>query len=76
MARNYTTDPICGRKLEAGSGGWARSFRGREYYFCSRTCATVFEAFPATYAERKDLDDAQRPADAADPKTSSRRERQ
>jgi YHS domain-containing protein len=42
-------DPVCGMKVAAGQG-YAETFKGREYHFCSRSCLDKFDAQPDRFA--------------------------
>ena len=46
------TDPICGMKVDAGSG-YSRMYQGREYRFCSRNCLDQFDREPERYTKTK-----------------------
>ncbi|MFF4576601.1 heavy metal translocating P-type ATPase [Streptomyces sp. NPDC001410] len=43
------TDPVCGMSISADAAPERRELDGRTYYFCSRQCATTFDADPARY---------------------------
>lgn len=46
-ARNV--DPVCGMQVGSGTG-YAKTYRGVEYHFCSRDCLDKFDAAPDRYA--------------------------
>jgi YHS domain-containing protein len=48
-ARDAGTDPVCGMRVSP-SEGYSRSYRGREFKFCSRDCLDQFDANPAQYS--------------------------
>jgi adenylate cyclase len=43
-------DPVCRRPVERRSAIGRLSFRGREYWFCSLTCAAAFASNPGWHA--------------------------
>lgn len=43
-------DPVCGSAVDTPSSR-RQSFAGQEYYFCSDTCLTQFQADPARFLE-------------------------
>ena len=44
-----TVDPVCGMEVAPGQG-YTKTYAGREYRLCSRTCLDKFEANPEHYA--------------------------
>ena len=44
-------DPVCGMPVGSGTG-YAKTYRGVEYHFCSRDCLDKFDASPEQYAGR------------------------
>lgn len=43
------TDPVCGMRIAKATAAAHSSFKGHDYYFCSRKCASDFEAEPDQY---------------------------
>ncbi len=43
------TDPVCGMHVDAGAG-FAKTYRGAKYRFCSRDCLEKFDAAPDKYS--------------------------
>ncbi|NOX44992.1 MAG: copper-translocating P-type ATPase [Caldiserica bacterium] len=43
-------DPVCGMELEASAAAETREFGGKTFYFCSASCAEVFDKEPEKYA--------------------------
>ena len=50
QAATTTVDPVCGMLVESRDAAGHTEFAGREYYFCSKSCLTKFEASPEAYA--------------------------
>ncbi len=46
-----TTDPVCGRTVDAEKSMDRVDYQGRTFYFCSPECVEVFETDPAPYAK-------------------------
>ncbi|HYL23705.1 MAG TPA: YHS domain-containing protein, partial [Burkholderiales bacterium] len=44
------TDPVCGMKVEPATAAAETEHDGHTYYFCSKQCATRFQADPDKYA--------------------------
>jgi Cu+-exporting ATPase len=49
-----TRDPVCGMTVDPDAGKPHRHHDGRDYHFCSESCAGKFEASPADYLVAKD----------------------
>lgn len=47
--RVSATDPVCGMEV-APDSGYGRTYKGREYRFCSRQCLDQFDNNPGLYA--------------------------
>ncbi len=45
-------DPVCGMRVEPDIG-YAKSYRGVQYRFCSRDCLDKFDASPEQYLGQK-----------------------
>ncbi len=56
-------DPVCGMTVDPQRAAGAVEHRGQKYYFCSKGCASKFEADPAKYLHPKST---QQPEVAAD----------
>lgn len=46
-----TVDPVCRMRLDPSEPNAGRNYLGRTYAFCSETCAALFDADPAQYAD-------------------------
>lgn len=44
------TDPVCGMTIDPVTAAGSSSYNGETYHFCSRGCATKFDAAPARFA--------------------------
>lgn len=42
-------DPVCGMEVEPHTAAENAAFKGKTYYFCSSSCAEVFEQDPERY---------------------------
>ena len=47
-------DPVCGMRIDSKKAAAQSDFHGNNYFFCSRECATKFDANPTRY-ERHEL---------------------
>jgi P-type Cu+ transporter len=57
----FAKDPMCGMSVDPASAPERREHAGETYHFCSKHCATRFEAAPERY-----LGDRQGPAPSGD----------
>jgi Cu+-exporting ATPase len=58
---NQHTDPVCGMTVQKAQAADQIEHNGREYYFCSKSCASKFRDDPGRYAgdpEQRDGEDA------------------
>lgn len=51
MKARTRRDPICGKQLPPDATGPSTLYLGETWFFCSRLCQTVFEAFPEESVE-------------------------
>ena len=49
-SRSSDKDPVCGMSV-AAEDAYGRTYRGREYRFCSRKCLDQFDSDPARYTQ-------------------------
>ncbi|HEX7150176.1 MAG TPA: YHS domain-containing protein [Thermoanaerobaculia bacterium] len=40
-------DPVCGMNIDPATAAGSSRYEGETYFFCSRGCATKFDAAPA-----------------------------
>jgi len=45
-------DLVCGMQVDDRNAAGQSEYKGRTYYFCSRSCKTVFDQSPERYAEK------------------------
>src|ERR1700682_6697905 len=45
----YTSDPVCGMKVDPATARYSHVHDGKTYYFCSEGCRAKFVAEPAKY---------------------------
>ena len=43
------TDPVCGMRIDPKTAAATREHDGATFYFCSKGCATAFDADPHRY---------------------------
>jgi YHS domain-containing protein len=51
----FSTDPVCGRKVDEEKAAAKIGFEGQMYYFCSKDCARAFRENPHGYAGHEPL---------------------
>lgn len=44
-------DPVCGMKIEKKNAAGTSYYKGKRYYFCSRSCKENFDTFPLMFIE-------------------------
>jgi YHS domain-containing protein len=47
------TDPVCGMRIDSKKAAAQSEFNGNTYYFCSRECATQFDADPREFEKHE-----------------------
>ncbi len=45
-----TLDPVCGMQVDPATTRFTNRFEGHDYYFCSESCLTKFDANPQAYS--------------------------
>lgn len=51
-------DPVCGMALDQKTAPVTMQYKGKAYYFCSKTCRMIFEREPEQYAEEEKSESA------------------
>jgi len=51
-AEEQITDPVCGMVIEKQLDDRSYDYKGRTYYFCSKSCLEKFKAAPEHYSEK------------------------
>ena len=46
-------DPVCGMEIDAAKAAGKSQYRGKTYYFCSKSCREAFDKDPKKYADPK-----------------------
>lgn len=44
-------DVVCGMQVEPAKAAGTSEYKGKTYYFCSKTCKTKFDTNPTQYAK-------------------------
>jgi YHS domain-containing protein len=49
----FSTDPVCGKKVDEAQAVGKIGYEGQIYYFCSEDCRRAFQQEPGKYAGRE-----------------------
>ncbi len=44
-------DVVCGMKVDPSKAAGSSEYKGKTYYFCSKSCNSKFDADPARFAK-------------------------